>query len=550
MFKNIVFYFFLLSLLVPNVVLSFTEPLTTIGAITNVVLPGGVIYLLLTLSPRLGRSIWLMFPLIFLAAFQIVLLDLYGRSIIAVDMFLNLVTTNTSEVTELLGNMLPIILVVVAIYVPSLIIATVFIRKKVRLTPGFLRANFKVASVVCLIGVGMLVCAFRSPVKYSTIDDLYPVNVGYNIYLAVDRTMRTAAYHDTSASFSYGAVSTHPEDDREVYLLVIGETSRAENWHLLGYKRDTNPQLSLRHDVIAAPKAYSESNTTHKSVPMLLSPVDATNFDPEIYRVKGVVTAFKEAGFSTAFLSNQQYNHSFIDFFAAESDTVIFIKELDKNSGLIRANSKPDTELLPVLDGIIALDNQKQLVVLHTYGSHFNYIDRYSEEDYHFKPCDYKEANHHNRESLINAYDNTIVATDRFLSECIKRLEALDGAKAGLLYCSDHGEDIFDDGSRNFLHASPRPSLHQVHVPFIAWLSPSYREANPEKCSCIHLNMDRLISTSRSFMPTALDMAGIEVDKNSLVDTDASLFSSTYKARRPLYLSDHNIAVRLSEIVI
>ena len=121
MFKNFAFFFFFATLLLPNIILSFTEPLTLLGSITNIILPGGIIYFLMSISTKLGRTIWLFFPLIFFAAFQIVLLDLYGKSIIAVDMFLNLVTTNTSEVTELLGNMLPIIGLVAILYIPSLI---------------------------------------------------------------------------------------------------------------------------------------------------------------------------------------------------------------------------------------------------------------------------------------------------------------------------------------------------------------------------------------------------------------------------------------------
>ncbi|MDE7475995.1 MAG: lipid A phosphoethanolamine transferase [Duncaniella sp.] len=549
MFKNIVYYFFLFSLLIPNILLSITEPLTPLGALTNVVLPGGIIYLLLSLSPRLGRSIWLMFPLIFFAAFQIVLLDLYGRSVIAVDMFLNLVTTNSSEVGELLGNLLPVISLVVILYVPSLIIASIFIHQKVRLSPVFLRKNFRVASVISLAGLGLLICSFSTPATYSLSNDLYPVNVGYNIYLAVDRTARTAAYHESSASFTYGAESTHPQEQRELYLLVVGETSRADNWQLLGYNRPTTPRLTARHDIIAAPRAYSESNTTHKSVPMLLSPVDATSFDSDIYRVKSIVTAFKEAGFSTAFLSNQRYNHSFIDFFAFESDTTIFIKELDTTGNTFDVNQKPDSELLPVIDRIIAQGNPKQLIVIHTYGSHFNYLDRYSDEDCHFTPCDYDVADAKNRQELINAYDNTIVATDRFLSECIGRLEKIPYASTGLLYSSDHGEDIFDNGSRHFLPASPRPSIQQVHVPFLVWVSKSYRTAYPENYSRLHVNMERLVSTSRSFTPTALDMAGIKVSDDAMSDTTASLLSPVYKARKPLYLNDHNTAVRLREIL-
>ncbi|MDE5916453.1 MAG: phosphoethanolamine transferase, partial [Duncaniella sp.] len=409
--------------------------------------------------------------------------------------------------------------------------------------------NFRTASAICIIGLGLRVCAFHSPAHYSTKSHLYPGNVGSNIYLAVDRTKRTADYHNTSASFRYDAVSIHPTTDRELYMLVIGETSRAENWQLLGYDRPTTPNLSARHDIITSQRAYSESNTTHKSVPMLLSTVDATNFDSEIYKVKGIVTAFKEAGFSTAFLSNQRYNHSFIDFFAFESDTTIFIKELDTTSNPLEANRKPDSELLPVIDNIIAQGNKKQLIIIHTYGSHFNYIDRYESDDCRFTPCDYKEAVKEERDKLINAYDNTIVATDRFISECINRLESLDGVKAGLLYTSDHGEDIFDDEHGRFLHASPRPSIHQVHVPFVAWLSEAYRTQYPDNDMKLRRNAHKLLSTSRSFTPTALDMAGIKVSGDALSDTTASLISSDYMPRKPLYLSDHNVAVSLKDIL-
>lgn len=82
--------------------------------------------------------------------------------------------------------------------------------------------------------------------------------------------------------------------------MVIGETSRALNWQLYGYERETNPLLSRQTGLIAFPKVLTESNTTHKSVPMLMSGATACNYD-SIYHQKGIITAFKEAGFRTAF---------------------------------------------------------------------------------------------------------------------------------------------------------------------------------------------------------------------------------------------------------
>lgn len=109
--------------------------------------------------------------------------------------------------------------------------------------------------------------------------------------------------------------------------MVVGETSRALNWQLYGYERETNPLLVQQSGLVAFPKVLTESNTTHKSVPMLLSDVTACSYD-SIYHRKGIITAFKEAGFRTAFFSNQRFNHSFIDFFGREADTFDFIKRI------------------------------------------------------------------------------------------------------------------------------------------------------------------------------------------------------------------------------
>ena len=105
LFKNIkkwlenqehLFYLFLFILIVPNIVLCFTEPLSFIAKVCNVLLPFGCYYLLMTLSRNCGKMLWILFLFLFFGAFQIVLLYLFGQSIIAVDMFLNLVTTKRS----------------------------------------------------------------------------------------------------------------------------------------------------------------------------------------------------------------------------------------------------------------------------------------------------------------------------------------------------------------------------------------------------------------------------------------------------------------------
>lgn len=525
--------------LLPNVWLALTEHLSFFQALTNVLLPGALYILLMSITPKIGKASLWMIILFFFAAFQVVLLYMYGRSVIAVDMFLNVVTTNPGEVSELLGNMLPILLFIVLIYVPPIIIGIMARIKKWRLEPKVLFITRRTGLCVLAAGVLTFGLSFTSKRPYRPHCDLYPLNVTYNLYLAVERTVRTLNYHKTSAGYTHHARATHPDSVPELYVMVIGETSRADNWQLLGYDRPTTPDLMGRSGLVSFPRAISQSNTTHKSVPMLMSQLDATNFNDSIYYIKSIISAFKEAGFNTVFLSNQNRNHSFIDFFGSEADTCIFIKDYMAGG----QKFSYDADMLPYLDRVMSARNPKQLVVLHCYGSHFNYIDRYPRDYARFTPDGPAKATHHYRDKQINAYDNTIYYTSSMLAKIIDRLKGFNGNTA-MIYTSDHGEDIFDDDRRLFLHASPIPSYYQIHVPLLVWLGDSLRASDPAMVKALEANRGKYVATSRSYFHTLMDLAGI---KSPVVDYEASVVSAGYKEPAPMYLNDHNEAVPLME---
>ncbi|WP_101542857.1 lipid A phosphoethanolamine transferase [Bacteroides cutis] len=535
------FYLFLGILIVPNIVLCFTEQISLVAKICNVLLPLSVYYFVMTWSRNCSRTFWVLFPFIFLGAFQIVLLYLFGQSIIAVDMFLNLVTTNSSEALELLDNLIPAIIIVAILYIPALILAMVSIVKKKKLSENFLCRERKHAWVGLGIGLLSLCATYLMDNRYELKSELYPANVCYNIELAFQRTVLTQNYQDSSKDFTFHARSIHPMRKKEVYVMVVGETSRANNWGIYGYNRDTNPKLSKVFGLTAFNHVLTESNTTHKSVPMLLSAVSACTFD-SIYHQKSIITAFKEAGFQTAFLSNQRYNHSFIDFFGKEADTYDFIKEDIPNSSY----NPSDDELLKLVSVELAkgTGTSKQFIVLHTYGSHFNYRERYPSDSAFFLPDFPVDAEVKFKDNLINAYDNSIRYTDNFLARLIYLLQEQD-IDAAMLYTSDHGEDIFDDNRHLFLHASPVPSYYQIHVPFLIWMSDSYRKSYPELQQAIQLNVQKNISSSISFFQTMLELGGIETPyRNDSLSVTNILFTE----RPRVYLNDHNEARSLNDI--
>lgn len=521
-----------LVLIIPNVALDFTEiAYTPVERIVNVALPLGVYMLLCVTGRNVGRTGLFLIPVMALCAFQIVLLFLYGESIIAVDMFLNVVTTNVHEATELLANLTIAMAIVIAIYLPTIILCVIAVAKARFSTPGQRRPVVWSGGFLTTVGIVCFIWAMTAD-GYRPLRRLFPANVVYNMVQAGERTHLTEDYFTSSAHFSFKSESTRAADEKEVYVLVIGETSRADNWQLNGYDRPTNPQLSQRTGLVNFAKAMSESNTTHKSVPLMMSPFGAENFGDSIYEAKGIIDAFKEAGYVTACISDQQRNGALIDFFGEQADSVTFLVDDDE--------SHYDGELRQHLhDFICTCSAPKIFIVLHTYGSHFNYKERYPAEYEYFGPDVSTEAAPENRSGLMNAYDNSIRYVDAVVDGIIAELDSC-SCPSAMIYMADHGEDIFDDSRDRFLHASPTPTYYQLHVPMLIWMSPEYTASHQEKvdAAVAHSNCD--VSSSRSAFHTLLSLAGISSPYFSSKD---ALTEPDYTEPVRVFLNDYNEAV-------
>ena len=532
------FFITLVVIILPNVALCFTDNMTVLASLSNILLPLGCYWLLMTLSRKPGKMIWWLFIFIFLAAFQLVLLYLFGKNIIAVDMFLNLVTTNPGEAMELLDNLLPAVIGVFVVYLPVLILGVLSCIGKKALCKAFIHNQRIIGCGIMGSGIVCLGASYLSNDEYRAELDLYPVNVFYNIVLAGERTYQTEHYAETSKGFSFNATSEVADTTRQVYVMVIGETARACEFQLYGYNRPTTPLLAKERNLVAFSNVLSQSNTTHKSVPMLMSAASAMDYD-RIYKEKGIIEAFKEAGFNTTFISNQLPNHSFIDFFGEEADDWTFIKEKSAEG-----KNTPDGEMLKMLNKILAKGRQKEFIVLHSYGSHFNYRDRYPRSAAFFRPDDATEAKAANRSQLVNAYDNTIRYTDGFLDGVIESLKK-SGALSAMLYTSDHGENIFDDSRKLFLHASPTPSYYELHVPFLVWTSDRYNHAFPETRHILEQNKRKPVASSASMFHSMLGIARL---KTSYLADSLNVCSKRLHSAPRRYLSDHNKPVTLKKI--
>ena len=529
-FTTLLTVYFFVALIIPNCVLANTEPYSVWTVEALILMPLGFYMMWSVALRRSGVMIWLAFPFIFFCAFQIVLLYLFGNSIIATDMFTNLLTTNPGEAGELLGNIYPSVVLVCVIYLPLLWLAAREIGHK-RYITRTARMNIGLTGAA-LFAVGLLALwpAYHvSEERHVLRDEIFPLNIMYNLGLSGSEFRKSYNFHKTSEGFTYEAERTAEAPGREVYVYIIGEASRAMNWQLYGYGRETNPLLSGVGDLVVFRDVLTQSNTTHKSVPLILSSV-ATGEHEELYRRKGLPALFNEAGFDTWFISNQSPQGAMIDHLAHDARHVIYIR-----------SPRHDTQLLDEMRKALERStSQKLLFVLHCYGSHFSYHQRYPREFAHFQPDNDVAIARQHRPMLVNAYDNSIRYTDYFLAQTIDYLRSLKGTSSALLYCADHGEDLIDDDRERFLHASPTTTAYQLYVASLAWFSEDYRTHFPEKAAAAEAN-ETAPATTHALFHTMADMASI---RGRFLTTKVSLVSPDFDRTAPRrYLNDHNEAV-------
>jgi glucan phosphoethanolaminetransferase (alkaline phosphatase superfamily) len=352
---------------------------------------------------------------------------------------------------------------------------------------------------------------------------VYPVGVPGRFHAYLEQRRALSRAKERLEGFRFHA-RQESVAGREVHVLVIGETGRPDRWQLNAYHRETNPRLMTIEGLVSFKDAFSPWTSTRMSVPLLLtrkSPVDHKVFFPE----RSLISAFREAGFRTYWLSTQSPlgpHDSSIALHAAEAHEVRFLNPLGYQAGGVL-----DGALLKPLAEILARDEPKVLVVLHTLGGHFNYADRYPDDLDVFRPSlkGVRNPSLHQlalKEELNNSYDNSLLYLDFFLAEVIGYLSAVD-ALTTLFYIADHGENLFDGECDKSGHG--RDNEYDFRVAALWWPSARYAEAFPEKVATARSRTASPIATSNVFH-SLLDAASIRYPDE---DPALSLFSPAWR---------------------
>jgi len=279
-----------------------------------------------------------------------------------------------------------------------------------------------------------------------------------------------------------------PQPDSLDIVVILGESMRADHLQLNGYPRETNPLLSRRSNVVSFPNICSQYTHTLASVPVILTRADTLH--PEYqYMETSFAAILRQCGYHTAWISNQDMGETFAHF-PAECDTAIWA---NAGKSPFVFSGWYDEELLPFMDEQLSLHNPRNLLILHCIGSHWYYNNHVPESHNYFLPVtDNRVVTNNTREQVINSYDNTARYVDFFVDSVIQRLE---DRCAVLVYLSDHGESLGEDG--NWLHATGAEETK--HPACLVWYSDRYAHIYPEKVQALHENAQRRYLTDFMF---------------------------------------------------
>jgi lipid A ethanolaminephosphotransferase len=265
------------------------------------------------------------------------------------------------------------------------------------------------------------------------------------------------------------------------FVLVVGETARAANWGLNGYRRQTTPELAARH-VINFTDASSCGTDTATSVPCMFSVYGRHNYSERHIRgSESLLHVLHHAGVSVLWRDNQAGCKGVCDGLPFEN--------------LANARATKWCADGRCFDGILA-DGLKQkiaaadgdvLIVLHMLGNHGPaYYQRYPPAFRRWQPtCDTTDLASCSPRALVNTYDNAIRYTDYVLAQTIDSLASVTTHRTGLLYLSDHGESL---GEHNlYLHGMPYviAPKEQTRIPMDLWLSEDYAASAGLDAACL-----------------------------------------------------------------
>jgi len=387
--------------------------------------------------------------------------------VVDINMIDNILNTNIREARDYLNPMLFVYFFLFGIF-PSILVIMIPIRhnsfKAEMLSKFKMVIGSLILVIVLLLSSSRFFASFlreHKPLRFYS-------NPTYSIYSSGKYIGRLFRVKNTKLEI-IGRDAVLPKNslvDRELVIVVIGESLRADHLSLNGYKKQTNPWLK-NEDIISFMNMTACGTSTSISVPCMFSKYRRKQFsEKKAKETENLIDVLGFAGVNVLWRDNNSDSKG-VAVRAAYED-------------FMNSNNNPvcDVECrdIGMLTGLHDYINSKKsgdiLIVLHQMGNHGPaYFRRYPSDFEKFKPtCKTNELTMCTNEEIINTYDNVVLYTDYFLSKVIGLLKDYSNSfETAMIYVSDHGESLGENGI--YLHALPyfMAPKEQTNVAAVFW---------------------------------------------------------------------------------
>lgn len=439
-------------------------------ALLSLVLVIGAATLLLPALLCFGRTTKpVLIGLLLLASLTTYFMDSFGI-VINDEMLQNVAQTNPGEARDLLNARLLAYFFGLGV-VPAFLVGRVRLRWRGWRVELFARLKLLMLAIVTIVGLVLLFGGFYASFAREHKPLRSYANPTYPLYSAIKYASSQFASPADKTVASIGTdARTATHKHRDLVILVIGETARADHFSLNGYGRETNPLLKQVAGLVNFSDFHACGTSTAVSVPCMFS-VDGSQ--GKAAGQESLLDVAQRAGAHVLWLDNNSDSKGvavrvpYQDYKSPDVNTVCDIECRDEGM------------LVPLQAYIDSHPTGDILIVLHQMGNHGPaYYKRYPAAFERFKPtCQSNDLSQCTREEIVNAYDNALLYTDYFLARTIELLNKNnDRFETALFYVSDHGESLGEGGT--YLHGLPKAIAPraQLHVPAVMWFGASFDE--------------------------------------------------------------------------
>ncbi|MGG5219126.1 phosphoethanolamine transferase [Rahnella variigena] len=483
------FYRILHALPAYNLAFALSIPVALFAALNFVFTP-------FSFRPLLKPFFIIVLPLSALASFAMMTFQVvFDRSMIE-----NIIETQSAEATSYLNLKVVLWFVFTGILPAILLFVTPVSYEKTRLRRLGVRLMSMVISLLVVASIaGFFYKDYASVGRNNrTLNlEIVPTNYLYSAFQYMNHRYFTPKIPFQTIGNDAKLVQ-QPGQKPNLVFLVVGETARAQNQSWNGYGKPTNQYTQAIADVVSFSKMTSCGTATAISVPCMFSNMKRTSYDANRARnSEGLLDILHKAGVSVFWKDNDEGCKGVCD---RVPNVIIPIKNDGKYCD---GDTCYDMALMQNIDEDIKNDGKNTLIALHLIGSHGpTYSRRYPPEFRKFTPdCPRSDIENCTQEQLVNTYDNTLLFTDYLVSQVIEKAKQYqDKYNVAVIYLSDHGESLGENGL--YLHGTPYrvAPAQQTHVPMLFWLSDNYAKAQGIDMQCLKDNAaDKDVSQDNLF---------------------------------------------------